>query len=290
MACLRNPSARTASQLNLVLGAFDTSTLAPCRPSISDAHLRDRLAKAVCGALRPLPVVLAGWEGGSIAFDAADEYSDLDLNFLVDDTTATAPLYAEAEMAISSVSPIVCSHTEPPGRYYKLIDGGDYLLLDLCFLETGAVDHCLDVERHGRVRPLFDKGNWLIGKHLDAAALEAARVARYRELRSWFSVSQAFVRKTILRGQDAEALSAYWGYTLRPLVEMLRMRYCPVRWDFGMRYLSRDLPPDVYDELQDLIFVKEPQLLSIHLENATRWGEDLLEEAKSVIEHSAAGA
>ena len=62
---------------------------------------------------------------------------------------------------------------------------------------------------------------------------------RLEDLRAWFSVSQVFVRKAILRGQEAEALAAYWGYTLKPLVELLRMRFWPVT--LGLR-LARSRP------------------------------------------------
>jgi hypothetical protein len=107
---------------------------------------------------------------------------------------------------------------------------------------------------------------------------EVARAKRQERLEEWFSLSQIFVRKTILRGQEVEALAAFWGYTLKPLVELLRMRYCPARWDFGMRYLQRDLPGPVYDELQDIIFVKESVDLVEHLAKAVEWGERLLRE------------
>ena len=46
-------------------------------------------------------------------------------------------------------------------------------------------------------------------------------------------------------------MNAYWMATIKPLVELLRMRHSPVRWDFGMRYLDRDLPPSVYDQVRD---------------------------------------
>ena len=38
-------------------------------------------------------------------------------------------LYASAERAIETVSPITATHTPLQGRYYKLKDGGDFLLV-----------------------------------------------------------------------------------------------------------------------------------------------------------------
>lgn len=166
----------------------------------------------------------------------------------------------------------------PPGRYYKLRDGGEFLLVDLCFFRAGAPDHPLEVERHGHIVPLFDKGDWLRLRPLDGDALAARRDKRYRELRTWFTVSQSFVRKAILRGQHVEAMSAFWGYTLRPLAELLRMRYCPVRWDFGVRYLDRDLPAAAYEQVRDLAFVRDLEDLGAKHARATSWGGALIRE------------
>ena len=250
---------------------------------IGDANLRGRITRAVSNALQPLACVLAGWESGSVAFDLADEYSDIDLNFLLDDASPIDPFYAAVEAALESVSPIVASHSQPPGRYFKLRDGGDFLLVDVCVFRTGSIAERLDVERHGRVRPLFDKGQWLRIDPSAEVSQVASRSARLEEIQAWFPVSQGFVRKAILRGRQVEALAAFWGYTLKPLVELLRMRHCPSRWDFGMRYLDRDLPGPVYAELRGILFVADSDDLAEHLSKATAWAERLLRELDGTV-------
>ena len=114
-----------------------------------DQSLRCRISDAVTQALRPLPTVFAGWEGGSAAFGAVDAYSDIDLEYLVADHASFDDLYACAERALEAVSPITASHTPQKGRYYKLKDGGDFLLVDLIFFRAGDPDCHLDIERHG---------------------------------------------------------------------------------------------------------------------------------------------
>jgi hypothetical protein len=148
-------------------------------------------------------------------------------------------------------------------------------------LRAGEPDHYLEVERHGHIIPLFDKGDWLRPRPLDKAALATKRDRRFRELQTWFPVSQSFVHKAILRGQHAEAVTAFWAYTVRPLAELLRMRYCPVRWDFGMRYLDRDLPPAVYNQVRDLVFIRDLDDLDAKLVTATAWATALLRELDS---------
>lgn len=247
-----------------------------------DQSLRDRISDAVTEALRPLPTVFAGWEGGSAAFGAVDAYSDIDLEYIVADDAAFDDLYALAERAIEAVSPITASHTPLKGRYYKLKDGGDFLLVDLIFHRAADPDDYLDIERHGKRLPFFDKGNWLRPNPLDTGALAVQRNRRYRELQTWFPMSQVFVRKAILRGQHVEAVNAFWACTLKPLADLLRLRYCPTRWDFGVRYLDRDLPPAVYDQVRDLALVTDLADLEVKLARATTWGAALLRELESM--------
>jgi hypothetical protein len=245
---------------------------------IIDYSLRNRIATAVSDALRPIPSVLAGWEGGSAAFGGVDAYSDIDLEYLVADDASFELLYTSAEGAIETVSAITATHTPLTGRYYKLKDGGDFLLLDLIFFRVGDGDRHLEVERHGDKRTLFDKGDWLRPKPIDEKALALKRDKRYRELQTWFPMSQVFVRKAILRGQHVEAVNAFWACTLKPLAELLRMRYSPLRWDFGVRYLDRDLPPAVYSQIRDLAFATDLRDLEAKLAVATAWGTELLQQ------------
>jgi hypothetical protein len=200
----------------------------------------------------------------------------------VADDASFDDLYACAERAIEAVSPIAASHAPLKGRYYKLKDGGEFLLVDLIFFRAGDPGHELEIERHGERVPLFDKGNWLQPKPLDEESLAMRRNRRYRELQTWFPMSQVFVRKAILRGQQFEAVSAFWAYTLKPLADLLRMRYCPARWDFGVRYLDRDLPPAVYEQVRDLALVRDLRDLEVKLARATAWGAALLRELESV--------
>lgn len=249
---------------------------------MTDHFLRARISDAVAEALRPFPGVLAGWEGGSAAFGGVDMYSDIDLEFLVADEASCEDLYASAERAIEAVSPIAAIHSPLKGRYYRLKDADEFLLVDLVFHRVGDPDHHLDGERHGKAVPLFDKASWLRPKPLDESALAIQRVRRYRELQKWFPMSQVFVRKAILRGQDVEAVNAFWACTLKPLADLLRMRYCPVRWDFGVRYLDRDLPPPVYAQVRDLVLVKDLADLEVKLPRAIAWGNRLLQELEQV--------
>ena len=95
--------------------------------------------------------------------------------------------YATAEQALEAVSPVSTTHDVPPGRYYKVAEGGEFLFVDLCLFGTDRGDHPLEAERHGVIKPLFGKGGWLQGKSLDEYAFAAKREERRLELPEWFA-------------------------------------------------------------------------------------------------------
>jgi len=62
------------------------------------------------------------------------------------------------------------------------------------------------------------------------------------------------VKKAVLRGDLPDAVHSYLVCTIRPLVELARMRHCPDRYDYGLRYLDRDLPISLRREIDELVF------------------------------------
>lgn len=245
---------------------------------IANNSLKPIIINAVSMGVRPLTEVLAFWECGSVAFNLEDQYSDIDLNILLSDECGTDSIYKVVESALESVSPIEASHSDPPGRYFKLKGGGDYLLVDVCIYRAGDLAERLDKTRHGNIIPLFDKGDWLRHESSPDVNRPLAIANRLKDHQTWFSVSQNFVWKAIFRDRQVEALAAYWGYTLKPLVELVRIKYCSHRWDFGMRYLEQDLPAVVYNELCCLMYIGKPSELPEHLSKAVTWAEQLLQE------------
>ena len=52
-----------------------------------------------------------------------------------------------------------------------------------------------------------------------------------------------------------EALGYYHREVLEPLTQLLRLRYCPVKYDYGLKHLYADLPREVTAELEELYAV-----------------------------------
>jgi hypothetical protein len=98
-------------------------------------------------------------------------------------------------------------------------------------------------ERHGEIVVLVDREGLLAPLPLDEDALAASRERYVQYLAAALPIRLETVWKAIERGQKTEASIRYHTQVLRPLIDLLRIKHCPERFDFGERYLDRDLPP-----------------------------------------------
>jgi len=80
-----------------------------------------------------------------------------------------------------------------------------------------------------------------------------------------------FVQKEINRGNSLEAIDLYHNLILGILVEALRIKHNPVHYDFKMRYVHYELPPEVVDRLVNLHFVKNMKDLQEKYREAKEW-------------------
>jgi len=236
---------------------------------------RGELKDALHRTLQESDAVDAVWEGGSAAFDADDDLSDVDVVAVVADDAVIAT-FARVEAALGALSPVTLRH-EMPGTagyaqvFYRLRDAGEFLVVDLAIIRRSDPLIFREVELHGRGRTWFDRRGILVDVHLDVARdMEQAR-ARVPVLATAFAMFQHLVEKERLRGHALDALAFYQTWTFRPLVEALRLLHVPHLRGFGPRYARRDLPADVCERLEALAYVRDlADLAGKHLE-ARRW-------------------
>lgn len=236
--------------------------------------------------LRPLDFVLALWEAGSAAFGRVDEWSDVDLMIVVEDGRE-AEAFAVLEAALAALSPIelVYEMAQPTWhghqqKFYRLREASEFLMIDVAVMARSSGDKFLTVELHGEARVLFDKEGVVRPPLFDGAAHQERLRGRLREMAGLMPLLGNLVRKELLRGQPLDALSFYQGLILRPLVELLRIKYDPARHQFGARYLYHDLPPAETERLERLMFVSSPDALLAQQVAALEWFWELVEEMK----------
>jgi predicted nucleotidyltransferase len=243
---------------------------------------REDIVAALRAALEPCPGALAFWEGGSAAFGRADAWSDLDLYLLAADEAVEEAL-AVVEQALAALSSIAARRRLPePIRhghaqvFYLLADAPEHLVVDLVVLRRSAPERFLEQERHGVPLVYFDRTGEIAPLPLDRAVFAAAAARRLAALRDEFALFQGFVRAEVARADPMAALGAYRAYTLRPLLEVIRMRHCPERYDYGMKYSRADLPDEVVARLERLFYVPDIEGIPERQADAKAWFAEVL--------------
>jgi hypothetical protein len=237
---------------------------------------RQTILTALREALEPLDYIHAMWEGGAAAFNRIDEWSDIDLQVDADDGRV-ADVVEVVERALLSLAPIALKYDFPQPTwhghwqtFYHLSNTNPFLLLDFVVIKHSNQLKFLQPEIHGNVRVHFDKSQVVRTPPLDREAFVAKIKARLETLRVTFPLFQTLILKELNRHNDIEALSFYHGFTLRPLVEVLRMKYNPIHYDFYSRYLYYELPIDVVRKLEPLFFVADRDDLRCKRDDAER--------------------
>lgn len=243
---------------------------------------RAALREAIGHALAPLDWVLAACEAGSAAFGRADAHSDLDLLVHVEDGRIDALIdFMDALVGARWGVNLRYRVPEPAWHgmgqvFYQLRDAPPSLLLDLCVSSPSRPNRLTERERHGEPGVIFDRTGQVAATALDPVAWDERVRGRVEALRVLFPMFQTLTERAVARGQPLDALGAWHAHTLRPLVELLRIRYAPARHDFGMRYLQVDLPTEVHDRLAALAYVAGPDEIGARLPEAAAWFQELL--------------
>lgn len=221
---------------------------------------RQQIIDAVAAALPQEPYVLAVSLGGSDATGRTDAYSDIDLSVVVEDDRVE-DAFERMDAILEDLSPVEFRYRLPEPTWHghsqvfaRLRDADPHHFVDICVLRRSAPDRFVERERHGEVKVLYDPENLMAPVDLDWEPHARKLHARFTSIRETFLMFQALPIRAVARGFPAEAAYWYQSFTLKLFVELLRMRYCPERFDFGFRYLDRDLPPEVREEVESLAF------------------------------------
>jgi hypothetical protein len=154
-------------------------------------------------------------------------------------------------------------------------------MLDVVVLRRSAPERFLERERHGEPVVYFDKTGDISGRSIDRTTIRERIETRLEQLRVTFPLFQPLVRKELLRGNDLDALAFYQSQTLAPLLTLLRIRHCPARFDFGLRYVDRDLPAELATTVRTLWFVSRPGEIEAKQREAEALFERMLGELEA---------
>ena len=218
-----------------------------------EGHFEEVMVRVVA-ALALQPEVHAVWLEGSHASGYADAYADIDM-WIDADADSEEEVFAAVRQGLLTLGPLDFEHgidhphPQIRQRYYRLQGAPPYLFLDVCVQQHGRSTR---LPSHEPFRILYDPDG-IVGVEAkqDMRDIVQERVAVLRA--GWWR--QVLVLKEVERGRLLEALGYYHTTVLEPLTELLRLRSCPEKHDYGLKHLYRDLPADVVKELEALYSV-----------------------------------
>lgn len=226
------------------------------------------------------------WIGGSAATGGWDEWSDLDVDLLCTpgETTAVYDRLLKQTRGTFDVDHVwelpltawpdgrqcFVNHQHRPGALEE-----PTRIVDLHFSDLSDQRRFLDVRRHGTPIVPFDPDGQLVLQPDDQSELEAAAAEAVDQARQRRATAEWLVNRAIARGQLPEATELYLRFALGVVVRLLRVRHCPWRHDFGLRYLRTDLPTEAADRVSALLPGNAP--LADLSSECFAWMDELLE-------------
>ena len=249
---------------------------------------RDEITAAIAAALEPLDYVYAMWEGGAVAFDRADEWSDIDICISADDERIEEP-FAVVEKALESIAPIESKYEVKGPRlgeyvqaFYRLEGAGPFLLIDFAVFKHSAADKLQERELHGNSRFHFNKNGAVTVPELDRKAFMKKVKAALEDLPIKMDMFVAFIPKEVYRGNLAAGVDFYRRFLIVALAQVLRLKHNPARYDFGLRYVYHDLPAEEVKRFEELYMVRDGGDLMKKYKEAKAWFDETVESLDAV--------
>ncbi len=244
--------------------------------------------------LRPVSSILGAWEGGSVATGYSDDLSDLDLYILVTDGGEDLA-FGIVEEYLSRAFGIADTYSPPaaprspsqpaPGRnwsqrFYRLSESPPLFYCDICVLPvSGESGEFLERERNGDDPDIwFDKTGMIAPRAADMDEIRRKGETAYRSLARGIWVLTTELRKQVIRGSFLEAYPLYAHLVMKTLVGLLNLKERPARFDFGMRYISREYPPRVAGLVESYLSGLTMETLSRRAEGLIVLVEELVKE------------
>jgi hypothetical protein len=240
-----------------------------------------RLLTALPDRVPTLQVVVVN---GSAVTGSWDEHSDLDVEAWCSGDAATT--YDAVLALVRQELPVdhvweLPEATWPTGRQcfvHLQPDAADLgrptRLLDVV-VQTTPDRLTMDTRRHGVPLVLHDPDGLLVLEDDDEAEMEAQRQQAVAQTSARRQTAAWLVERAIARGDLVEATALHLRFAVEPLVRLLRIRHCPARHDFGLRYLRTDLPAGLAERVEAVLPGPD---LAVRTRAAFAWQDEVLRE------------
>jgi hypothetical protein len=243
---------------------------------------REDMVSAMVENLRQAAFVHAVWEAGAASFGRVDEWSDIDL-YVVCDDDRIENVITTIEQTLGSMGQIDLKFRVPEPTWHgnsqvflRIKGASPFLFVDAAIMKKSSREKFLQYSIHGKPLVHFDKIGLIKDDPVDIEKYHQEMKTRFDAHKTTFEMFQVLVLKELNRGNPVEALSYYLSYILRPLVEVLRMKYSPWHYRFFTTYVYYEMPADVVKRLHRLYFVNDGKTLEKCREEAKTWFWDIV--------------
>lgn len=238
---------------------------------------RKKIIEVLKNTLEASPKVLAAFLAGSDAQNKLDKYSDIDFDIVLnpEDVEEVEKIVRKT---LETISPIKTEFkTSPSGTLtiiYLFKNFSKFLHVDVLFITNP--ENINDSE----INVLFDKKGIVKPKEISEKDIEEKIKQRVERIEKYSEPRESYIEKPLFRGQYREAEEQYRNLVLKPLIEALRLKYCPKKSDYHVKDVEKDLPEEVAKKLDDLFNVPTIKELEKKYKQAKEWLNDALQELK----------
>lgn len=246
---------------------------------------RERLSDAIRAHAEADPRILVAWFGGSDATGRTDELSDLDPVF-VTEVADIEGVFDGVEAFMRSTVGILAAYRFPPptphgheqalylGERIPPSLGIDLVVMDVATPES---ERLIEIERHGKGVVMVDRAGWFdVPVRIDSTGHRRRIDSHLSSISGLHPHLMPLIEKAIAREDWLDAVARHHARLLRPLCDLMRIEHDPDRFDFGFRYLDRDLPDAERRLLERLAFVADPDALIAAVEEGRKQVEERL--------------
>lgn len=220
--------------------------------------LKETILKAMTEALKKDPQIIAAWLGGSKATGFEDTLSDIDIVMICENAERPFEILDEALSSLHKISQKWSVEDSPfkglHQKFYTLegtpetfyVDAGVYTSL-----KADTYREYYNPSRHGTPWVLFDKTG-VLAEAAQSPKMESPAIPDLENFNARFEIIRRTFLKESLRGKYIDSFLFYQRLVLM-LVQMLRLVHSPQKFDFGLRYLERDLPSNEFRMIERLL-------------------------------------
>jgi len=246
------------------------------------------IAEKMKALFEPDKNVLTAWEGGSAATGYLDEYSDLDLGFIVKDESVEM-VFEEMENFLSENYGIKNKFRMPEPNwhghsqcFYILDKSPDYFYVDFLIEKESSGNRFMESNLHGNAIVWFDKA----GLYDNSPEPENSYLPKckhhFEMMTSYLPLTLMDLRKQLVRNNLIDACAIYHSM-LNRFIALLNIKYRPAKHNFGMRYLYRDFPEHEIEFVEKLLNNSTIQQIEANLLLIMARYDELEKELKEIL-------